>query len=337
MHSRSWLSLLTAALPLTTALPLSTLLAQEPIAAKAQIAQQTATRPTPLSQAALLQLRQTKKLQPMFRKATWTFDYEQALATAKATGKPVFAYFTRSYAACHSCIALENSAFLDDAFAAFSKDVVLFCHITSQVDGEAHASLLREKGGTEFPYLAFLDADGNVIAKEKQRTVTGFRASAATIARMRELTPKAVTEPAAAAELLAAQLQLGAIAFADAKPRAATMPELPPATHQHLAQALVDAEVDQLITQSHGKAATDAASERLLAMLAEQHIPSGDTARLFFSRVLFAAGERRDVAAYRAALSGLKQQIGADRRFTKTIEVYEQQLQQMTAQAAKPQ
>jgi hypothetical protein len=328
--------LLTTALPLTTLLPLPTLSAQEPLAAHTQLAHQTATRPTPPSQATLRQQLQAKKLQPMFRKAAWTFDYEQALAEAKATGKPVFAYFTRSYAPCQPCIALENSAFLDAEFAALCKDVVLFCHITSQVDGEPHAALLREKGGTEFPYVAFLDADGNVISKEKQRTVAGFRASTSRIARLRELAPKAATEPAAAAEMLATQLQLGAVLFVEAQQRAATWTNLPDATRRILDQALIDAEVDQWITQSHGKDATEAANERLLAMLAAHLIPSGETARLFFSRVLFAASERRDATAYRAALDGLKQQIGADRRFVKTIEVYEQQLQKLSSQVASP-
>jgi hypothetical protein len=32
------------------------------------------------------------------KKAPWTLDYDKALAEAKKTGKPVFAYFSRSYA-----------------------------------------------------------------------------------------------------------------------------------------------------------------------------------------------------------------------------------------------
>ena len=280
---------------------------------------------------------QAKKQQPMFGKAKWTLDYEQALAEAKATGKPVFAYFTRSYAPCHPCVALELSAFVDAAFAPFGQEVVLFCHITSHVAGEPHPDLLREKGGTDFPYIAFLDADGNVLAKERQRTAGGFRSTAATIARMRTLAPEAAASNIAAAELLAAQLKLGAITIADAQQRAHSLSEVPAAARQHLEQALIDAEADALITQSPGKAATDAASERLLGMLADHRIPTGETARLFFTRVLFAAGERHDAAAYRLALAGLKQQIGADRRFVRTIEAYDQHLVQMTAQAAKPQ
>lgn len=40
-----------------------------------------------------------KKLQSSFlKKAPWITDYRKALAESRASGKPVFAHFTRSYA-----------------------------------------------------------------------------------------------------------------------------------------------------------------------------------------------------------------------------------------------
>lgn len=36
--------------------------------------------------------------EPFFKNAPWITDYDEALAQSKATGKPIFAYFTRSYA-----------------------------------------------------------------------------------------------------------------------------------------------------------------------------------------------------------------------------------------------
>lgn len=40
-----------------------------------------------------------KKLASAFlKKAAWELDYEAALAKAKESGKPIFAYFSRSYA-----------------------------------------------------------------------------------------------------------------------------------------------------------------------------------------------------------------------------------------------
>ena len=46
-----------------------------------------------------LKAQRTEKLaKEVFKKAPWTFDYDAARAEAKKTGKPIFAYFTRSYA-----------------------------------------------------------------------------------------------------------------------------------------------------------------------------------------------------------------------------------------------
>lgn len=46
-----------------------------------------------------LKTRKEKKLASEFlQKAPWTTDYDKALADAKAGGKLIWAYFTRSYA-----------------------------------------------------------------------------------------------------------------------------------------------------------------------------------------------------------------------------------------------
>lgn len=50
------------------------------------------------SQEELKQLRTTKLAKPVFQKAPWLTDYDAARAEAKKTGKPLFTYFTRSYA-----------------------------------------------------------------------------------------------------------------------------------------------------------------------------------------------------------------------------------------------
>src|SRR5262245_51408849 len=46
-----------------------------------------------------LKAQRTEKLaKEVFKQAPWTFDYDAARAEAKKTGKPILAYFTRSYA-----------------------------------------------------------------------------------------------------------------------------------------------------------------------------------------------------------------------------------------------
>lgn len=46
-----------------------------------------------------LEEKRDKKLASEFlKKASWITDYEKALAESKKAGKPIFGYFTRSYA-----------------------------------------------------------------------------------------------------------------------------------------------------------------------------------------------------------------------------------------------
>lgn len=48
--------------------------------------------------AELARLFEEKSAKPWIRKGAWLTDFDEACAQAKAQGKLVFAYFTRSYA-----------------------------------------------------------------------------------------------------------------------------------------------------------------------------------------------------------------------------------------------
>ena len=51
-----------------------------------------------LVSAQSMEEKRDKKLQlPFLKKAAWTTDYDQALASSKTSKKAIFGYFTRSY------------------------------------------------------------------------------------------------------------------------------------------------------------------------------------------------------------------------------------------------
>jgi hypothetical protein len=90
----------------TSILPIAALLAallpaQTPQPAKpAQPAQPVQrAQPAPKTPEELTKLRAEKLAKPVFQKAAWIADYDEARAQAKKDGKLIFAYFTRSYAA----------------------------------------------------------------------------------------------------------------------------------------------------------------------------------------------------------------------------------------------
>lgn len=58
----------------------------------------TAAQTQPPSQEQLKANLEAKLKAPFLSKAEWVTDYDKARESAKATGKPIFAYFSRSYA-----------------------------------------------------------------------------------------------------------------------------------------------------------------------------------------------------------------------------------------------
>ena len=64
-----------------------------------------------------LAAKRDKKLQSEFLKlADWITDYDEARTVAADTGKPIFAYFTRCYAPCPPCSALEVGPLSEELF-----------------------------------------------------------------------------------------------------------------------------------------------------------------------------------------------------------------------------
>ena len=86
-------------------------------------------------------------------------------------------------------------------------------HNTSMVDDEPYPDLLQEKGGTGFPYLAVLDADGEVIAPHNgARTVEAFAKTVAAAAKYQGLKKRFESgDQEAAADYLKVGLDLGTL------------------------------------------------------------------------------------------------------------------------------
>src|SRR5436853_1760235 len=115
------------------------------------VAAQAASQQADLSE--LVAKRDKKLAAPFLRCAKWTTSYDQARTAAKASGKLILGYFTRSYAPCGPCMQLEETVLARPEFVEFSKDVVLFLHLSTHIPSDPDASLFVEKGGKAFPTL----------------------------------------------------------------------------------------------------------------------------------------------------------------------------------------
>ncbi|MFO1077188.1 MAG: thioredoxin family protein [Planctomycetota bacterium] len=254
-------------------------------------------------QLELIAQRDAKKSEEVFRKNGWTFDYDAARKQARQQDRVVFAYFTRSYAECTRCESVESRVFDQEDFAAFAAKVVLFCHVTSHVEGDPYPDLLPQKGGSGWPFMAFLDADGNVLTRQSERSVASFHRTLAKCEAYLALDKRSrAGEPGLATDLLIAHIAMGGLTLADAKERAAAAGKLDDAHAARLADALLSLEVTEAFAAVRSRDDAVEVGKRFQKMWDEGRVPTGDAASLFFSLVMEAAAKAKDAAAYERAL-----------------------------------
>lgn len=237
------------------------------------------------TQEQLVALRDEKLGKRVFTLAGWIADFDAALAASAETGKPILAYFTRSYAHCGPCDALESGMLSSPEFQAFAKSVVLFVHVTSHVEGEQHPNLLREKGFVSFPSLCFLDADGKVTVRAPQRDVASLSAVRARLGELAELRDLAAEgDEDAARKLFLCEIELDMLTAAQIHERRKKF-ELDEEETARVEQALVDLEVRAMRAKSRELGA-DAVGKRLADMAREGRLPSPDSAQFFWQMTL---------------------------------------------------
>lgn len=207
---------------------------------------------------------------------------------------------------------------------------MLLCHITTQVEGDKHQTLLRDKGGRGFPHLVFLDAEGNVLATQGDRSVAGFRKTQAAIGAYDALSKKlAAGDKAVAADLLLAGIDLGKVKFEEAKATAGGLGKLNAETQKKVDVALLNLEVADAMSTVRSQEAAIEAGKKFATMLDAGRVPEGNAARNFFMMILQAKEAEKDAAGYEKALNSLKKAFGDDQRMKRAIEQADAKLKQL--------
>lgn len=253
---------------------------------------------------------------PFVKKAPWILDYDKALAESKSSGRLIFAFFTRSYAPCPPCMAVEDGVLVEDGISDFAKRYVLFLHVTSRIEGRRHDNLLEEKGGDAFPCLVFLDAEGRVVGRhEGERTLKAFDETGRLAASVPDLRKQAETDTAAAVELLRAEHRLGVLTAEAARTAAGRLKDLNAEQKRRIDGLLADFEVREIrgaLRFGPGlEEATKAAAAKFAEMKKAGRIPEGESeVQTFWILLLDDAERRRDVAGFEEALKALKARFG---------------------------
>jgi hypothetical protein len=268
----------------------------------------------PAAQETLEAKRDAKLAEPFIKKADWVLDYDKALEASKTSGKPIFALFTRSYAPCPPCLALEGGPLLADDFVAFSKNYVLFLHVTTHIKGEKYGDLLEQKGGQGFPHLVFMDSDGSVLAThEGPRTAEGFAKTGEKVKSYVDLKAKAEKGDAATKiDFVLVQLSLGVVNVADAEKKIKEAGTPSKEQQAKFDGEKVNAEVIETVKAIRSEAQAKEAGKKFYdAQKAGKAGPTADNAmQPYYILMMDAADGIKDVEIFGTALKTLQEKFG---------------------------
>jgi len=218
----------------------------------------------------------------------------------------------------------------------FSKDYVLFCHITTQIQGEKHGNLLEQKGGEGFPYIIFMDAQGNILAvHEEERSAAGFSKTgekARTFVALKEKAAKG--DATAKVDLILAQLDMGQIKAADADKQLKDAGTLSKEQQAKLDEILANVSVMEIVKAIESENEAKEAGKKFYEMQkAGKPAPTSDQAiQPYFILGMNAAEEAKDAATFEKDLNALKARFGENPQAKKFFEAKEKKLAELKAE-----
>jgi hypothetical protein len=212
---------------------------------------------------------------------------------------------------------MEGAALSTSEFKEFAKDVILFAHITSKVEGDAYQDLMREKGGRGFPHLAILDANGDVVAKPDSRDVPGFVAAVADGKQFLALRSKENPTVEDRIELLGLEIKLGNYDLAKAREAAGEIEGMTDAQKAKVEDAIFPLEVMAVVPQTRQPTPEQkvAAGKAFAEMFRAGREPTDQgLMQPFFIFMLDYAEAEKDVELFRSALGKLEAAFGDNPR-----------------------
>lgn len=205
----------------------------------------------------------------------------------------------------------------------FSRDYVLFCHITTQVSTDKHQDLLEQKGGEGFPHIVFMDAAGTVIAThEGSRDAAGFGKTGERARAFVDTKKKADAGDAAAkAELVLLRLEMGQTPLKEAL-ESLKDAKLSEEQKTRLATMQADLEIREILDGIQDEARADAAAKKFIERKKSgKPAPAGEREFQMYWIIMIAHAEKqKDIPLFEEALKALKAKYGAVEEAKKFLE-----------------
>lgn len=226
-------------------------------------------------------------------------------------------------------------------FKEFSKEFVMFCHITTLLKDRKDDDLLGKKGGRGFPYLVALDQNGDVIAQASDRSVEGFRSMMADGAKFVEVRAKPEKTLDDEVFLLKHDIRMGNADLEQAKARMEKLKGLSDEQKKELDGLLLGLEIQSLMpkarTPEEAKPQILAAGKRFAEMWAEGREPTDEQhVQPFFIFMLDHAESVKDAALFEKALEKLRAKFGDNPRAKGFFDKQDERLAQLKSGGEEP-
>lgn len=186
--------------------------------------------------------------------------------------------------------------------------MIPYLHLTTRIKGRKYDGLLGEKGFRSFPTLAFMDADGKVVAQPADRTVRGFERVLGFLPTHLDLVARIKAgEKGLEFDLFLSEYNLGRISGEAAVSKAMSFKDLTEQQKARVDQLLLDEEVLRLTKKGmrdQNKLAE--VSKRFVEILDEGKLPSKHVMLEFWAIVAYTAEQDGDAELLGRCVAGLR-------------------------------
>ncbi|KAF0246354.1 MAG: hypothetical protein FD180_842 [Planctomycetota bacterium] len=207
---------------------------------------------------------------------------------------------------------------------------MLFCHVTSHIEGDPNDDLFEKKGGGGYPTMLMLDETGDMIGKHSgERTVPEFEKTVAKAVLYLAVRKKAEAgDKSAGIDLAIAKVELGTLTADDAKKKIGELGTPTPEQQVRFDAVLLNQEV-MAISKSAGQDRASA-GKKFSEMKAAGKIPTGANEYLtFWDTITVYAEAQNDVPMFEEALAKVREKIGANPSKKKYFDTKEAALKKM--------
>ena len=188
-----------------------------------------------------------------------------------------------------------------------------FFHLTTHIEGDKYQDLLKQKGGRGFPTLVFMDAEGNVLAEQGERSVKAFTKTLNSLKAWQAAKQKAAGGVAVAKkELFLAELDLGKLSVADARTHLKELTNLSKDETATVEDRIRGLEVKEILEGARTPADMAKGAEKLLAMHPAGNVPSGQPGLRVYGVLISQTVQKKDWKLCDELLAALRTRAKGD-------------------------